>query len=331
MFEKICIENDTCDYYDIPDFSRYAISVDGVVIDKITSMVIPVYTNPDGYCLYSLKNDNGKVCWRSQHRLICIVFKNSGIDYPKLQVNHINGIKNDNQPENLEWVTPKENCEHAGMMGLTEKCLPISMRNADTGEVIKFPSIVECARYLGVSKDAINYRVHIGETRVFPERNQYRFGHSDHPWFIPDNIDISLMSNGTTKKILMRYVSNNTVLEFNKLTDLATHLNVSPSLITRWINLPNQPLLPGWIQLKMANDLSPWRLIGDVYLELSDFNRLSRPVQVINKQTGEKKMYLSALECSKDMGLKPTALNYRLKSKGQTVFSDGFSYGYYPY
>lgn len=65
--------------------------------------------NNKGHLMVRLDN-KGKSKWFLIHRLVAICF----LDKPegKDVVNHINGIKNDNRLENLEWCTTEENTNH---------------------------------------------------------------------------------------------------------------------------------------------------------------------------------------------------------------------------
>ena len=75
-------------------------------------------SNRLGYLNVMLSRD-GVVCTRKVHRLVAEAF--SGPIPPGKEVNHINGVKNDNRwPENLEVVTSSENKQHAIRTGLWE-------------------------------------------------------------------------------------------------------------------------------------------------------------------------------------------------------------------
>lgn len=82
---------------------------------KKKGCLLKLITDKDGYFNVNLKR-NQKTNTKRVHRLVAIAFIPNPENKP--QVNHKNGIKNDNRVENLEWATLSENRQHAYDTGL---------------------------------------------------------------------------------------------------------------------------------------------------------------------------------------------------------------------
>ena len=85
-----------------------------------TGTVIKPNLKSNGYLQVGLRKHSQRK-YIGVHRLVAIHF----IDNPenKPQVNHIDGNKQNNTVENLEWVTAKENQQHATRIGLRDNML----------------------------------------------------------------------------------------------------------------------------------------------------------------------------------------------------------------
>lgn len=64
-----------------------------------------------GYRVANITTNNGKVKMFMVHRLVAMAFIPNPLN--KNQVNHKNSKRDDNRVVNLEWVTSKENTQHA--------------------------------------------------------------------------------------------------------------------------------------------------------------------------------------------------------------------------
>lgn len=95
------------------DIFRYLISNYGTVIDTKNNRQVNA-TVTGGYYSAHLHTING-IKKYLLHRLVAMAFIDGSWD---LQVNHIDGLKNNNYYKNLEFVTPRENLMHALDLGL---------------------------------------------------------------------------------------------------------------------------------------------------------------------------------------------------------------------
>lgn len=106
--------------------------------------------NSNGYLMvYLYKNRKGK--WCLVHRLVAEAFLPNPDNLP--QVNHIDENKENNRVNNLEWKSPKDNCNHGTRNErifekttngkLSKKVLQFTI----DGEFIReWPSTAECGR-----------------------------------------------------------------------------------------------------------------------------------------------------------------------------------------
>ena len=97
--------------------TRYFVSRDGVVISLYKKKVhkLKVFKTDKGY-LYVKLWINGKSRAAFIHRLVATAYIPNPDNKP--EVNHKDGNKSHNYSANLEWVTSKENKEHAKNHGL---------------------------------------------------------------------------------------------------------------------------------------------------------------------------------------------------------------------
>ena len=158
---------------DIIEASNYEVSNTGLVRNKNTGKILKGRLSKSGYLQVSIKIDEtNKFANRYIHRLVALYF----IANPenKREVNHKDGDKENNNIDNLEWVTSSENQihKHEVLGKVKTSNRRIGKFDKDTDELLEeFDSILEAVYSMGKTS-----RVSIDQ--VLQGKHQYAYGYA---------------------------------------------------------------------------------------------------------------------------------------------------------
>lgn len=153
-------------------FDQYLISNRGRVFNKYTCKFIKPWLSTTGYYRVTLYKEGARFKFFI-HRLIATAFVPipkelilAGYTGDTLVVNHINGIKTCNDPDNLEWTTIQGNTIHAFVTGLADNSVGenshlAKMTNAQAIQCCEMLSrgipVSKIAAEIGVSASSVQH------------------------------------------------------------------------------------------------------------------------------------------------------------------------------
>lgn len=136
---------------DAPGYEgRYQVSNHGEVRNARSGRTLKPHRQGSGY-LQTMMIKEGERTYPLVHRLVALAFLPNPENKP--QINHKNGDKTDNRPENLEWCTLSENLKHRHRV-LNQpgtRCKPVVC--IDTG--VSYSSAKAAAEALGLRRVGI--------------------------------------------------------------------------------------------------------------------------------------------------------------------------------
>lgn len=135
-------------------FSQYQIDTNGNVYNK-QGKILKASPNYKGYLIIQLKRDDGKICGLQVHRLIAEQFISNPEN--KEKITHIDGNRQNNCVENLQWVSASE-ASQLSFKKFNRKpsvVRKIYGKHIITGELIEFDSMAEAGRFVGCNRSCI--------------------------------------------------------------------------------------------------------------------------------------------------------------------------------
>ncbi len=284
----------------VPFLPGLKCSADGRFFAEDTGEEVPTTIN--GYmAYYSLYwFGNTHFC----HRLLAMAWMPVPEQpYEELQVNHKDGNKLNNNVDNLEWVTASQNRLHALEQGMAP-AVAVLRKDLRTGEIVRFLSINECARQIGVSPaTVINYIESPDKVR----KMFYVFVREGNEWPDLTADDIGKDRKGLPTIVKMINLTTNEVHLGKTMAAAADLIGVRADTLYVWVrnNSGKGRNYHGWSVEFMTDPVVLMRVLAEIPKETNSTRgrRKQFGYVVTNIVTNETRNYQSADELCSVIGI----------------------------
>ena len=297
------------DFYYIPSYTNFVINKSGVVKSVKTGRLLSAKINPYGYPAFQLY-DNDKDYWRPicTHILLAKTFINNDDPIEKVLVNHIDGVKTNNDLSNLEWCTSRENIIHSFKEGLrpdNKKCL---VRDIYTGEVKEFYSLGEATIFMGYNGRCcrnIDYFVD-GNTipMLFKSRYEIKLEDDNREWYYTNDVTTMVKMTGPYEALDLK---TGKVYSSDTKNGLSRLINVSINVLSNNLNYPDNYSTRGFLIRQKSDKEWP----TDVIIRKEITRRYFRVENLYNKKI---LFFDSRMKLCKTLGKDKRTLKNRLKT-----------------
>jgi hypothetical protein len=287
-------------FYYIPSISDLVINKNGDCIRLSNSKKLLKYINDDKYYRVSFRINDFSQHY-SIHRLLALTFvgrpkRHWDKTFDELEVNHIDGDKQNNLLNNLEWVTRKENADHANELGLFNKSINVLAKNIYTGEVLTFNSITNCAKEFNIPESTLQGYLNRNINTNYHKNNFiFKLNNSD-PWPFFNTLNIKEISNPCVS-VLARNLNTNEIIKYKSIKECAEKYNLLPGPLHKHLNSHHAGFFNKDGFVFKFNNSEEWPLID--LKNSKQLGRKSEEIAVMNLETKNIVIYNNIKEVTK--------------------------------